>query len=63
MTERQRNPRELNLEFPKIRKILIISPVQQFAIREQYSRVEYPGHDYLDIGSGNFTQTNYPDFM
>lgn len=30
-------------------------------IREQYSQCRITGHDYLDIGTGNFLETNYPD--
>jgi hypothetical protein len=30
-------------------------------IRERYSQVRVTGHDFLDIGSGNFEETNYPD--
>jgi len=30
-------------------------------IREQYSQVRITGHDFLDIGTGNFLQTNYPN--
>jgi hypothetical protein len=30
-------------------------------IREKYSQVRVTGHDFLDIGSGNFEETNYPD--
>ena len=29
-------------------------------IREKYSQVRLTGHDFLDIGTGNFEQTNYP---
>jgi len=29
-------------------------------IREKYSQVRLTGHDFLEIGTGNFTQTNYP---
>jgi hypothetical protein len=29
-------------------------------IRERYSQVRVTGHDFLDIGSGNFEETNYP---
>jgi len=29
-------------------------------LRERYSQVRLTGHDFLDIGSGNFTNTNYP---
>jgi hypothetical protein len=30
-------------------------------IREKYSQVRITGHDFLDVGSGNFEETNYPD--
>jgi hypothetical protein len=30
-------------------------------IRERYSQVRLTGHDFLDIGTGNFVTTNYPD--
>lgn len=30
-------------------------------IREKYSQVRLTGHDFLDIGSGNFEETNYPN--
>jgi len=30
-------------------------------IRERYSQVRITGHDFLDIGTGNFEETNYPD--
>ena len=30
-------------------------------IRERYSQVRITGHDFLDVGSGNFEETNYPD--
>ena len=29
-------------------------------IREQYSQIRLTNHDFLDIGSGNFEQSNYP---
>ena len=29
-------------------------------IRERYSQCRLTGHDFLDIGTGNFTNTNYP---
>jgi len=32
-------------------------------IRQQYSQVRLTGHDLLDIGLGNFTETNYPDTL
>ena len=30
-------------------------------IRERYSQVRITGHDFLDIGTGNFENTNYPE--
>lgn len=30
-------------------------------IRERYSQCRITGHDFLDIGSGNFLETNYPE--
>jgi len=30
-------------------------------IREKYSQIRITGHDFLDIGTGNFQQTNYPE--
>jgi hypothetical protein len=32
----------------------------QVLIRERYSQVRVTGHDFLDIGTGNFEETNYP---
>ena len=32
-------------------------------IRQQYSQVRLTGHDFLDIGLGNFTETNYPNTL
>lgn len=32
-------------------------------IRQAYSQVRITGHDLLDIGLGNFEQTNYPDTL
>jgi len=33
----------------------------QVLIRERYSQVRITGHDFLDIGTGNFEETNYPE--
>ena len=33
---------------------------QAVTIRLRYSQVRLTGHDFLDIGTGNFSQTNYP---
>ena len=30
-------------------------------IRERYSQVRITGHDFLDVGTGNFEETNYPE--
>jgi hypothetical protein len=30
-------------------------------LREEYSQIRLTGHDFLDIGTGNFEQTNYPE--
>jgi len=30
-------------------------------IRERYSQCRISGHDFLDIGTGNFEETNYPE--
>lgn len=32
-------------------------------IRQKYSQVRLTGHDFLDIGLGNFQQTNYPNTL
>lgn len=31
------------------------------AIRENYSQCRITGHDFLDVGTGNFIQSNYPE--
>jgi hypothetical protein len=32
----------------------------QVTLREKYAQCRISGHDFLDIGTGNFVQTNYP---
>ncbi len=32
----------------------------EVVIRELYSQVRITGHDFLDVGTGNFVETNYP---
>lgn len=54
----------------KIRSTFQISPRPDFddylehdmevVIRERYSQVRITGHDFLDVGTGNFEETNYP---
>ena len=41
------------------------SPIHGTAvtIRQKYSQVRLTGHDFLDIGLGNFTQSNYPNTL
>jgi hypothetical protein len=34
---------------------------QPVLIRERVSQIRLTGHDFLDIGTGNFEQTNYPE--
>jgi hypothetical protein len=61
---------ELPLPNGKIRSTFQISPRpdlddylehdMEVVIREQYSQVRITGHDFLDIGTGNFEETNYP---
>lgn len=34
---------------------------QEIVIRERYSQVRITGHDFLDVGTGNFEETNYPE--
>ena len=36
---------------------------ESLTIRQLYSQVRLTGHDFLDIGLGNFEQTNYPDTL
>jgi hypothetical protein len=38
----------------------IIEHGMEVLIREQYSQVRITGHDFLDIGTGGFVETNYP---
>jgi len=33
----------------------------QVFLRERYSQCRISGHDFLDIGTGNFEETNYPE--
>ena len=35
-----------------------LTPIE---IRSKYSQCRITGHDFLDIGTGNFEETNYPD--
>ena len=33
----------------------------EITIRERYSQCRISGHDFLDVGTGNFEETNYPE--
>ena len=45
---------------PKLTLDDFLEHTSQVEIRERYSQVRITGHDFLDVGTGNFTQTNYP---
>jgi hypothetical protein len=45
---------------PAFTKTTGVAHATDIDVREQYSQVRLTGHDFLAIGSGNFTQTNYP---
>jgi hypothetical protein len=61
---------EQTLPNGKIRSTFQISPRpdlddylehdMEVVIRERYSQVRITGHDFLDVGTGNFEETNYP---
>jgi hypothetical protein len=46
---------------PELRVRDFIEHDTEVTIRSQYSQIRLTGHDFLDIGTGNFEQTNYPD--
>jgi hypothetical protein len=46
---------------PEIRVRDNLQHLTPVTIRTQYSQCRITGHDFLDIGTGNFEQTNYPD--
>lgn len=45
---------------PELKEVDNITHTDEVTIRENFSQVRLTGHDFLDIGSGNFEQTNYP---
>ena len=45
---------------PTIKLNESLNHATNFIIREKYSQVRLTGHDFLDIGTGNFTDTQYP---
>jgi len=46
---------------PKIQNKDFLTHGRSVEIRERYSQCRVTGHDFLDIGTGNFEQTNYPE--
>ena len=53
-----------NVQFtlsPSLRNEYNIAHNTVVTLRENYSQCRITGHDFLDIGTGNFTETNYPD--
>ena len=52
LVEFQVSPR-LDVEF-------VVPHGVQVTLQERYSQCRISGHDFLDIGTGNFIQTNYP---
>jgi len=46
---------------PKIQNKDLLTNDRLIEIRERYSQCRVTGHDFLDIGTGNFIDTNYPD--
>jgi len=45
---------------PKLTLSDFLEHTSQVEIRERYSQVRITGHDFLDVGTGNAVQTNYP---
>ena len=45
---------------PKLTLAYFLEHSSQVEIRERYSQVRITGHDFLDVGTGNFVETNYP---
>jgi hypothetical protein len=45
---------------PRLDVEYVVPHGTEVTLRERYSQCRISGHDFLDIGTGNFTQTNYP---
>ena len=45
---------------PRLDVEYVVPHNAQVTLQERYSQCRISGHDFLDIGTGNFTQTNYP---
>jgi len=46
---------------PRLRNENNLEHGTDVTLRSRYSQCRITGHDFLDIGTGNFEQTNYPD--
>jgi hypothetical protein len=46
---------------PSLKNEYNLSHNTSATLRERYSQCRITGHDFLDIGTGNFEETNYPD--
>jgi hypothetical protein len=46
---------------PEIKNRDNLQHLTPVTIRTRYSQCRITGHDFLDIGTGNFVETNYPD--
>ena len=54
----------INIEFtisPSLKNEYNLAHGTTVQLRERYSQCRVSGHDFLDIGTGNFLQTNYPE--
>jgi hypothetical protein len=45
---------------PRLDVEYVVPHGTQVTLRERFSQCRLSGHDFLDIGTGNFIQTNYP---
>ena len=46
---------------PQLTLDYFLEHTSQVEIRERYSQVRITGHDFLDVGTGNFVETQYPE--
>ena len=46
---------------PRLDVEYVVNHNAEVTLRERFSQCRISGHDFLDIGTGNFEQTNYPN--
>jgi hypothetical protein len=46
---------------PRLDVEYVVPHGTEITLREKFSQCRISGHDFLDIGTGNFEQTNYPE--